>query len=239
MAKESAVSTKKRRGRKPVKGLTPAQKRTLEAIIEFQDKQGYPPSIKELGDFLNITAAGAHDQVDQLMRKGFVVREARKARSLTVLKMPDSRSPVSIEAMHSGEGDLVPIPVVNHAAKRLELFEPKNILGEILINPTVGCVNHCFAVEIKSDELVGADIYPGDILICRCQPLAENGDIVIASLDDKILVNRLYIRDSVIELRADNPKYPPVRIRCKDDLKIIGKMVGVKRFPITGSDDNA
>jgi repressor LexA len=229
---KNVASQPKRRGRRPTKGLTLSQKRTLKAILEFQDRQGYPPSIKELGDYLNITAAGAHDQVDQLVRKGFISREPRKARSLIVLKTPDVETPISIEAAHVNRADLVPIPLVNRVDPKIDLFCKDNILGEILIESRIASKNKCFALEMNGDELKGAEIHPGDILIIRQQPIAESGDIVIACLNGRVHIHRLYIRDAAIELRAENSEYATVPVKHDAELKIIGKMVGVKRFPM-------
>ena len=78
----------KRRGRPPVEGITEPQRRTLAAIRTHIARRGFPPTVQELGEILGIAPASAHEQVNQLVRKGYLRRDPRKARSLEVLKEP-------------------------------------------------------------------------------------------------------------------------------------------------------
>ena len=77
--------------------------------------------------------------------------------------------------------------------------------------------------------MVEAGIYEGDIVIVRQQPLAENGDIVVALLGEEATVKRLYICEERIELRPENSKYQPIPIGPDDDLRILGKVVATRR----------
>lgn len=79
----------KRRGRPPVEGITEPQRRTLAAIRTHIARRGFPPTVQELGEILDIAPASAHEQVNQLVRKGYLRRDPRKARSLEVLKEPE------------------------------------------------------------------------------------------------------------------------------------------------------
>lgn len=92
MAKKKAPSGGgagvKRRGRPPVEGITEPQRRTLAAIRSHIAERGFPPTVQELGEILGIAPASAHEQVNQLVRKGYLRRDPRKARSLEVLKEP-------------------------------------------------------------------------------------------------------------------------------------------------------
>jgi len=75
---------RRRQGRPPVEEITEPQQRTLEVIRALIEKNGFPPTVKELGEVLGITPASVHDQLKQLERKGYITREARKARSIVV-----------------------------------------------------------------------------------------------------------------------------------------------------------
>ncbi len=78
-----------RRGRRPTQEITEPQRRTLQEILRFTRRQGFPPTIKELADVLGISHASAHGQVNQLVRKGYLIREPRKARGIVVAREPD------------------------------------------------------------------------------------------------------------------------------------------------------
>ncbi|MBN1552261.1 repressor LexA [bacterium] len=222
----------KRRGRRPTKGLTKAQQRTLKAIRDFKLENGYPPSIKDLGDILGITAAGAHDQVDQLVKKGYLTREPRKARSIMIIRDPGIEHSITAEVQDMEKDNYVTIPLLNKLESVENLFDKSNVVGEILVEAKVAKTGQLFALQLQGDRLKNINIHEGDILIFRRQPLAENSDIILALLDNNIYISRLFIADAHIQLRWENDRYRSIVIKADDDIKIIGKMVGVKRFPV-------
>ncbi len=93
----------KRRGRPPVEGITEPQRRTLAAIRAHIARRGFPPTVQELGELLGIAPASAHEQVNQLVRKGYLRRDTGKARSLEVLKEP-KRAKTRPRASHGTRG---------------------------------------------------------------------------------------------------------------------------------------
>ena len=208
---------KKKRGRRPVEGLTTAQEKAFKAIRSFAEKKGFPPTVKELADQLGMASASAHELVSELVRKDFLRRTPRKARSLEIVKQP----PVPAS-------DLVSVPIVGSVAAGMPILAVENIEGEILVDAhTVR--GTCFALEVKGDSMVGADIDEGDYVIVRQQPLAESGDIVVALMEDEATVKRLFISDEKIELRPENPAYPVISIGAENDLRILGKVIAVRR----------
>lgn len=86
---------------------------------------------------------------------------------------------------------------------------------------------NCFALEVQGDSMIEADIFEGDYIVVRQQPIAENNDIVVAMIDDEATVKRLFISEDRIELRPENQNLKPIIIGQKDELKIIGKVLHV------------
>ncbi|MBI4460579.1 MAG: response regulator [Acidobacteria bacterium] len=131
-------------GRRPIVGITDPQKRTLEEIRDYIARKGYPPTIQELAGILGITHASTHAQVNQLVRKGYLRREARKARGLVVVREP-------VEEI----ADLVRIPLLGRVAAGRPLLAEENIIGEVLVEGRVASRGRCFALEVilKMDEL--------------------------------------------------------------------------------------
>jgi len=210
----------RRRGRPISTEITEPQRRTLRAIQDFIGKRGFPPTSKELGDILGISSASAHEQVSQLVRKGYVRREARKARSLEVVEDPE-RDVAGLE----------PVPIVGRVAAGQPLLAEENIVGELLVEHDVVRGGRHFALEVQGDSMVRAGIGAGDLVVVRQQPVAENGDVVVALLGDEATVKRLRISKERIELRPENPRYRPILIGPDDDLRIQGKVVAVRRPP--------
>ena len=88
----------------------------------------------------------------------------------------------------------------------------------------------CFALYTQGDSMIDAGINDGDLIIVRRQPIAEDGDIVIALLDDEATVKRLKIDNELIKLVPENPRLKPIRVNPEDELRILGKVVGRKRI---------
>lgn len=206
------------RGRKPVAEITGPQRRTLLEILRITTRRGFPPTMAELAGSLGISQASAHEQVRQLERKGFLRREAYKARSLVVVRKPAD----DVE-------DLVPVPIVGCVAAGTPLLAEENRVGEVLVEGRVARSGRCFALRVTGDSMVDAGIRDRDLVIVRQQPVAESGDVVVALLGEEATVKRLFIREHQIELRPENRKFKPMSIAAEDDLRIIGKVVAVRR----------
>lgn len=209
----------KKRGRRPVADLTDTQRRVLREVRDFIIQRGFPPTAQELADILGVSPATAHEQVSQLVRKGFVRREPRKARGLAVLREPDDEP-----------ADLIAIPLLGTVPAGVPLLAEENILGEVMVERRLVASGRHFALRVSGDSMQGATIHDGDLVIVRQQPVAQSGDIVVAGLgDDEATVKRLSIREHEIELRPENPAFKPILIGPDDNLRILGKVVAVRR----------
>ena len=208
---------RKGRGRRPVEEITDTQINALKEIRRFTNHRGFPPTIKELADILGISHASAHGQVNQLVRKGYLKREARKARSLAIVREPEDTLSV-----------MTAIPIVGRVAAGRPILAVENIVGEIMVEGRIARSGRCFALEVAGDSMVNAGIRERDLVVVREQPVAENGDIVVALLEDEATVKRLFIRDEKIELRPENPKHRPIPVGPDDGMRIIGKVVTVR-----------
>lgn len=206
------------RGRPFVDEITDSQRRTLRAIQDFIAHKKYSPSMQELAEAAGINAASAHEQVNQLERKGYVQREAKKARSLSVIRQPEEPS-----------SELLPVPLMGNVAAGPLMLAEENILGEVLVESSLASRGRCFALKIAGESMKGAGLRNGYIVIVRQQPVAENGDIVVALVAGEATVKRLYIRGDQIELRPENPRYRPIVIDADSEMSIVGKVVGVRR----------
>ncbi len=212
------------RGRPPVEEITDPQRRTLGELRRFIGQQGFPPTIQELADILGISGPSARDQVTQLERKGYVKREPRKARGLTVVGEP-----------MADVADLLAVPIIGKVAAGQPILAAENVVGEVLIDSRAVRSGRFFALEVEGDSMIDADIHDQDLVVVRQQPVAETGDIVVALLDQEATVKRLFIRDERIELRPENPKLRPTPIGPDDGMRILGKVVAVRRTRVNPS----
>ena len=216
------------RGRPPVEEITDPQRRTLRELRRFISQQGFPPTIQELADILGISAPSARDQVTQLERKGYVKREPRKARGLTVVGEP-----------MEDVADLLAVPIIGKVAAGQPILAAENVVGEVLVDSRAVRSGRFFALEVEGDSMIDAGIQDQDLVVVRQQPVAENGDIVVALLDQEATLKRLFIRDECIELRPENPTHRSTPIGPDDGLRILGKVVAVRRSRIDQSNTGA
>ncbi|MDB5388706.1 MAG: lexA [Planctomycetaceae bacterium] len=210
---------KKRPGRPMVEELTGSQQRTLEEIQRIIARDQRPPTMQELATVMGVTAASIHEQVGQLVRKGYLKREPRQARNLTVLQGPP-------EAV----AELIEIPIVGTVAAGLPVLAEENIVGHVIIEGSLARRGRCFALQVVGDSMILAGIKAKDLVIVRQQAVAENGDIVVAMLEGEATVKRLSICEEVVQLCPENPKFQPIVVDPDQEFRILGKVVGVRRM---------
>lgn len=129
-----------------------------------------------------------------------------------------------------GIADLIPVPIVGTVAAGQPIFAEENIVGEVLVEGRIVRTGRCYALEITGDSMINAGIQEGDLIIVRQQPMAENGDIVVALLGDDATVKRLYIKDAQVELRPENPMYQPIPVTPDDSFRILGKVLAIRHL---------
>jgi len=204
------------RGRPRQDAITEGQSRALDELSAAIDRNGIAPTMTELGEKLGITAASAHQLILQLERKGYVARQPRKARSLRVLRRPSQ----TIES-------LVPVRLVGVVKAGPAMLAEENCLGEVMVASSLAGHSPCFALQISGDSMKDADMRDGDVVIVRRQLIAENGEIVVALIDDEATVKRLEVEDGAIRLLPENRKYKPIVVQPDSDFRVLGKVIGV------------
>jgi repressor LexA len=213
MARKTA---KRGRGRPVVDGITPKQRTTLRAIRDLLAQRGQPPTIQELADELGITGPSAFASVNQLIRKGYLRREANKSRGISIAREPQDEIAERVE-----------IPVLEHVSAGPLNFAEENVIGHVGIDAYLVRGSRCFGLKVVGDSMIGAGIQNGDTVVVRQQPLAESGDLVVAALGEEATVKRLRYSPDRIELRAENPKYAPIEIGPEqaEQFRIVGRVV--------------
>ncbi|MFE9769465.1 transcriptional repressor LexA [Streptomyces sp. NPDC005808] len=221
---ENAAST--RRGRPPgirtVEGeLTSRQAAIVRCIREAVARQGYPPSMREIGRAVKLssTSSVAH-QLMALDRKGVLFRDPHRPRAYRVRP---SWAPVL-----SGRSDApVDVPLVGRIAAGAPLLAAEMVEDVYSLPRQVVGEGDLFALKVSGDSMIDAAICDGDIVTVRQQDSADHGDIVAALLEDEATVKVLRRQDGQVWLMPRNPSYEPIRA---DHAQILGKVVGVLRL---------
>ena len=224
--------------------LTRKQLDLLQFINKRMQKDGVPPSFDEMKEALDLRSkSGIHRLITALEERGFIRRLAHRARAIEIIKMPEGVdnagfTPSVVQggrvdpprAAISVEVDAIELPVMG----RIAAGTPIEAIQEVSHNVAVpggmvsGAGKH-YALEVKGDSMIDAGINNGDIVVIKEQPDANNGDIVVALVDDQeATLKRLRKRGTSIALEAANPAYE-TRVYRDDQVKIQGKLVGLIR----------
>ncbi len=232
--------------------LTPKQKELLMFIYERVKESGVPPSFDEMKEALDLKSkSGIHRLITALEERGFIRRLPHRARALEILKLPESMShglaagrggsgftPSVIEgnlgrrrSTEGGEGatQSVAVPVMGRIAAGVPIEAIQTRSHTIDVPPELLTKGEHFALEVKGDSMIEAGIFEGDTIIVRRSDTADNGDIVVALIDEEeATLKRFRRRGHSIALEAANPAYE-TRIFGPDRVRVQGRLVGLIR----------
>lgn len=201
------------------KGLTTRQKLILQFVLDYIQKEGFPPSIREIGSHFKIgSLRGVTVHLDALERKGFISR-ANTPRSIRVIHP-------TLQPQHQ----VAMIPLVGSIAAGVPIEANEDVEDMIPVPAQmVRNVENPFLLRIKGDSMIGDGILPRDLVVIKPQKTANQGDIVAAMLGEDATVKRIHFSpDRSIKLMPSNPAYEPIEVD-REDAFIIGKVVGLIR----------
>jgi len=202
--------------------LTKRQADVLKKIYDYISKNGYPPSIRDLARLLDISSPrGISDHLHSLERKGYIKRKPyARAIRLTgkAMGLLD----------HTGSRKTSYLPLLGRIAAGKPMLAKENIEDRILFPTDMLKGNADFALKVHGDSMNGDHILDGDIIAVRSQSSADNGDIVVAIIEDEAVVKKFFKKGKIVELRSSNPLYMPIQVGRS--LLIQGKVVAVQRM---------
>jgi repressor LexA len=202
------------------RGLTDKQERILSFILEYVNDNGYPPSIREIGNSFNISSLrGVTVHLDALERKGYIKR-ASTSRSITVIGKTGATSPSRTVAF---------VPLVGTIAAGMPILAQQNIESQVPVpQELLRTASGAFALRVKGDSMIDAHIMPHDLVIIKPQSTAQNGDLVAVRLGDEATVKHIEFSGDGVRLIPANAAYEPIEVK-REDSQIIGKVIGLVR----------
>ncbi|MGW4784966.1 transcriptional repressor LexA [Streptomyces sp. NPDC004230] len=218
--------TSARRGRPPGTAqnregeLTSRQAAIVRYIRDAVDQQGYPPSMREIGQAVNLasTSSVAH-QLVTLERKGIIFRDPHRPRAYRV-------RPSWAPDLDGTATPVVEVPLVGRIAAGAPLLAEEMVEDVYTLPRQLVGDGDVFALTVSGDSMIDAAICDGDIVTVRRQDSADHGDIVAALLDDEATVKQLRLHGGHVWLMPRNSAYAPI---AGDHASILGKVVGVLR----------
>jgi len=223
-------------------GLTERQLEVLRFIARQIDQAGYPPTIREIGEALDIRSTnGVNDHLKALERKGYLTRDPAKSRALI---------PTSAAREVLGEGErasnvvpitrgsarpgvrLVEIPIIGRVAAGQPILAQERIEDTVQVDSfLLGTNKKVYGLRVQGDSMIGDGILPGDYIFVKKQLDANNGEIVVAMIDDEATVKRVYFENDRVRFQPSNPRMAPIYVRQSDfrSTMILGVVVGIYR----------
>ena len=206
--------------------LAPRQQQVLDFIATSIQQQGLPPSLREIGDALGIRSTnGVADHIKALVKKGYLERldssGSGRARALRLSSKATGRF---------AETSTVAIPIVGRVAAGLPVLAQENYEGAIHMDSSlVPKGSTLFALEVQGQSMIEDGIMEGDFVFVRKQETANNGETVVAMVEDEATVKRFYRESDHVRLQPANASMGPIRVGPDERLAILGKVVGVYR----------
>jgi repressor LexA len=200
-----------------MKELTDRQQEVLTFIIGYINSHAYPPAVREIAEYFEISIKGAYDHLAALKKKNYVKSDTR---------------PRTLEVIKGGGGEtkdgLIEIPILGHVAAGVPVLAEENWDGVISLHRSMlKRGSRYFALNVKGDSMEDAGILDGDLAIIEQRETAENGEIVVAMVNEEAMtLKRFYREKNRIRLQPENNKYKPIYSR---DVRLLGRMAKIIR----------
>lgn len=225
--------------RRPASNINSKQIKILEFIIKKQKEELRCPTVREIGDYMGLSSPSTiQSHLDALAKFGYIEREKNKNRSIKVLRTDYPGASISEDGLDSSSSkpfdfmgsQLQNVPLVGTVQAGAPITAEQNI-EEIMPLPIALTGNSdCFMLTVHGESMIEIGIFDGDKLIVRKQNTANNGDIVVARIDDESTVKRFFKEKDFIRLQPENEAFEPIITK---NCVIEGLVIGLVRDNIS------
>ena len=199
--------------------LTRRQQEILDFIRGELHRCGYPPSVREIGEAIGLSSSSTvHSHLAALEAKGFLRRDPSKPRALEVLDFRETDRGIDY-------GKISVVPLVGQVAAGSPILAAENIESTMSL-PAELAGDNTFILKVRGESMIDAGVLDGDFVVVRQQQTANNGEIVVAMIDDSATVKTFYREPDRIRLQPENSAMEPMYAR---DVTILGKVVALFR----------
>ena len=198
--------------------LTNRQKQIMQYIVQHIETHGYPPTVREIGEAVHLSSSSTvHAHLRNLEERGLIRRDAVLTRAIRVVS-------AAVGAVTPKK--LVSLPIVGRVAAGKPILAVEDIEDVFPLPQDFLSGEDGFMLRVTGDSMIEDGIRDGDFVIVRRQPVAENGDTIVAMVDNEATVKRFYKENGRIRLQPANSQMQPMLL---DDVVIVGKVVGLLR----------
>jgi repressor LexA len=205
------------------KTLTSTQKRVLSFLKNFLREKGYPPTLREIALQFGLKGPKAPQKTLLILeKKGFIKRDPRVSRAIEILDSP----PLVLSQL----GQTLLVPIIGTVRAGEPILAIENIEGYINIDRGFISSEDVFLLRVQGDSMIDAHIQDGDFALVKPQPSAENGEIVVALIEDEATIKRIFQKGDLIRLEPANPSMEPIVVKKGEKkVAIVGRLIGIFR----------
>ena len=211
------------------KQLTDRQEEILTFIQQYQQENGYPPTLREIGKRFGISSTfGVKRHLEALTKKGYLNILSNASRGISINR-DEVETPVPVNFAEINNN--FKIPIIGRVAAGSPITAEENVEGSIVIDPMFFKKDlDSFALKVKGDSMIDAGIFEGDLVIISPKATVLNGDIIVARVDDEVTVKIYENKNNNLRLIPQNKLYQPIVIENINEFSIVGKVTGVVRW---------
>ncbi|HZK22281.1 MAG TPA: transcriptional repressor LexA [Oscillospiraceae bacterium] len=194
-----------------MESINATQKRIYEYLIE-RSQDGVPPSVREIGAAVGLkSTSSVQAALDALEKAGYIMRDPLLKRSIRILGQADN---------------VISVPLLGTVTAGMPILAVEQIEGYIPYSGRVSRDKPLFALKVRGDSMIQAGIFGGDIVIAEKTPYCENGEIVIAMIEEEATVKRFYKENGHFRLQPENDEFEPIITK---EVIILGKVLALYR----------
>ncbi|MFG6349432.1 MAG: transcriptional repressor LexA [Lachnospiraceae bacterium] len=198
--------------------ITAKQQEILEYIKSEIVNKGYPPAVREICGAVHLkSTSSVHSHLETLEKNGFIRRDPTKPRAIEIID----------DDFNLSRREIISVPVIGSVAAGEPIFADQNIESYMPVLPEDMPDGQAFMLRVKGESMVNAGIFDGDRVLVKKQESAENGDIIVALVEDAATVKTFYKEDGHFRLQPENDTMQPIIL---DDVTVLGKVTGLFRI---------
>ena len=205
--------------------LGKTQQRVYDFVVKTIEEQGYPPSVREIGDALGLKSPSTvHFHLKHLEELGYIEKGAGKGRAIALKREEPAATPTT-DWQEETTAEVDRVPIVGNVAAGSPILA-QECIEDYLTFDTGGRSGEYFALRVRGESMLGVGILPDDLVVVRRQQTAVNGEIVVALIGEEATVKTFSKKNGEIWLLPANPDYSPIDGR---ECEVLGKVVAVVR----------
>ena len=202
----------------PLGKISKKQEEILEYIKSELLSKGYPPAVREICEAVHLkSTSSVHSHLETLEKNGYIRRYPTKPRAIEIMD----------DTFNLTRREVVNVPVIGRVAAGAPILAEENIENYFPIPMEFMPNEKTFLLSVKGESMINAGILDGDYVLIKQQSNAENGDMVVALVEDSATVKRFFKEEGVYRLQPENDFMDPIIV---ESVEILGKVIGVFRF---------